>query len=76
MKLDKNKIFLILMCLYPISIIVGPSISLLNTLLIVLIYLIFFFNEDHYKFLFKDKILKFFSYILLLNNKYFIFNKL
>ena len=76
MKLDKNKIFLILMCLYPISIIVGPSISLLNTLLIVLIYLIFFFNEDHYKFLFKDKILKvfFLIYFYLIINTLFSIN--
>ena len=76
MKLDKNKIFLILMCLYPISIIVGPSISLLNTLLIVLIYIIFFFNEDHYKFLFKDKILKvfFLIYFYLIINTLFSIN--
>ena len=76
MYLDKNRIFLTLMCLYPISIIVGPSISLLNTLLIILIYLIFFFKEYHYKFLFKDNILKvfFLIYFYLIINTLFSIN--
>ena len=70
MIIDKNKIFFVLISLYPILIIVGPLTSLLNTLLIGLIYLIFFFKEYHYKILYKNKTLK----ILLLLYIYLIFN--
>ena len=70
MIIDKNKIFFILLSLYPILIIAGPLTSLLNTLLIGLIYLIFFFKDDHYKILYKNKPLK----ILLLLYVYLIFN--
>ena len=70
MIIDKNKILFVLITLYPILIIVGPLTSLLNTLFIGLIYLIFFFKEAHYKILYKNKTLK----ILLLLYIYLIFN--
>ena len=69
MVIDKNKIFFVLISLYPILIIVGPLTSLFNTLLIGLVYLIFFFKEDHCK-IFKNNTLK----ILLLLYIYLIFN--
>ena len=70
MIIDKNKILFVLITLYPILIIVGPLTSLLNTLFIGLIYLIFFFKEAHYKILYKNKTLK----ILFLLYIYLIFN--
>ena len=70
MTIDKNKILFILITLYPILIIIGPLTSLLNTLFIGLIYLIFFFKDAHYKILYKNKTIK----ILLLLYIYLIFN--
>ena len=70
MTIDKNKIFFILISLYPILIIAGPLTSFINTLLIGLIYLIFFFKDGHHKILYKSKTLK----ILLLIYVYLIFN--
>ena len=70
MIINKNKILFVLITLYPISIIVGPLTSLLNTLFIGLIYLIFFFKDAHYKILYKNKTVK----ILLLLYIYLIFN--
>ena len=70
MTLDKNKFFFILMSFYPLSIIIGPLISLINTIIIILFYLLFFFKEQHYKFIFKDKNLK----ILLVIYLYLIAN--
>ena len=72
MTIDKNKIFFILMSLYPLSIIAGPLISLINTLSIIFVYLLFFFKEDHYKLLFKNQTLK----ILIGMYLYLIFNSL
>ena len=51
-------------------IIAGPLTSLFNTLIIVLFYLIFFFKDEHYKILYKNRTLK----ILLLLYLYLIFN--
>ena len=72
MTLDKNKFFFILMSFYPLSIIIGPLISLINTIIIILFYSLFFFKEQHYKFIFKDKNLK----ILLVIYLYLIANTL
>jgi len=76
MTIDKNKIFFILMSLYPLSIIVGPLISLINTLSIIFIYMLFFFRENHYKFLIKNESLKilFGIYIYLIFNSLFSIN--
>ncbi len=49
--------------MYPLSIIIGSSISLINTLSIILIYLIFFFKEAHYKFLLKNRTIRAFLFI-------------
>ena len=76
MTIDKNKIFFILMSLFPLSIIVGPLISLINTLSIIFIYMLFFFRENHYKFLIKNESLKilFGIYIYLIFNSLFSIN--
>jgi len=76
MIIDKNKIFFVLISLYPILIIAGPLTSLFNTFIIGLIYLIFFFKDEHYKFLYKNIILKIllFLYIYLLFNTFFSLN--
>ena len=70
MTIDKNKIFFILMSIYPVSIILGPAISLFNTLLIILIYLLFSFKKKHFEFLQKNNTIKaFFAiYIYLIIN--------
>ena len=70
MIINRNKIFFVLISLYPILIIVGPLTSLFNTIFMGLIYLTFFFKEDHYKILYKNKTLR----ILLLLYIYLIFN--
>lgn len=70
MAIDKNKIFLILISIYPISIIIGPLVSLLNTLCLIAIYLFFSIKEGHFKYLYKDKTLKIFFVLYL----YLIFN--
>ena len=49
-----DRIYFILVSLFPLSIVIGPSISLINTILIILLYLLFFFKDAHYKFLYKD----------------------
>ena len=76
MTIDMNKIFFILMSLFPLSIIVGPLISLINTLSIIFIYMLFFFRENHYKFLIKNESLKilFGIYIYLIFNSLFSIN--
>lgn len=76
MTIDKNKIFFILMSLYPLSIIAGPLISLINTLSIIFIYMLFFFRENHYKFLIKNESLKilFGIYVYLIFNSLFSIN--
>ena len=73
MVIDKNKIFFVLISFYPILIIAGPLTSLFNTLMIGLIYLIFFFKNEHYKFLYKNITLKIllFLYLYLLFNTFF-----
>ena len=76
MIIDKNKIFFVLISFYPILIITGPLTSLFNTLMIGLIYLIFFFKNEHYKFLYKNITLKIllFLYLYLLFNTFFSIN--
>ena len=64
------------MSLFPISIIAGPSVSLTNTLLIISIYFLFFFDQKHYKFLFKNDTIKLFLliYFCLIVNSLFSLN--
>tara|TARA_Y100000992_G_scaffold250401_1_gene182381 strand:+ start:1849 stop:3117 length:1269 start_codon:yes stop_codon:yes gene_type:complete len=70
MTIDKNKIFFILMSIYPLSIVLGPSISLINTLLIITIYFLFSYKNKHFEFLQKNNTIKalFAIYIYLIIN--------
>ncbi len=66
------KFYNILFILIPLSIILGPTISLINIFLLILVYFILHFKGDHFQFIFKNKTLIF----LLLLNIYLIFNTL
>ena len=66
------KFFFSLFSILPISIIAGPTVSLINVLLIVFLYFFVFFKNKHYKFLFKDKTIC----LLLIICIYLIFNSL
>ena len=75
MTINKNKIFFILMSLFPISIIIGSSISLVNIMLIILIYFVSFFKQEHYKFIFKNitiKLLFIIFFCLIINSLFSI----
>ena len=72
MLINDNKIFFSLFSILPISIIAGPTVSLINVLLIVFLYFFVFFKNKHYKFLFKDKTIS----LLLIICIYLIFNSL
>ncbi len=76
MSIDKNKIFFILISSYPVSIIIGPSVSLVNTVFIIGVYLLIFFKNEHYKFLFKNQTLRMFLllYLYLIINSLFSIN--
>ena len=65
-----NKPFLILFSFLPLSIVIGPSISLFNILILVLMYLYVFFYENHYKFLKNSNVVKllFLIYLYLIIN--------
>ena len=70
MRIIQNNIFFILLTFLPISIIVGPAVSLFNIVLIGVIYSYFFIKFDHFKFLYKNDTIK----ILLALYLYLIFN--
>tara|TARA_B100001057_G_C22770180_1_gene919243 strand:- start:63 stop:1325 length:1263 start_codon:yes stop_codon:yes gene_type:complete len=65
-----EKFFSIFLLIIPISILIGPSISLLNIIFLGGFYLYFFIKLKHYDFLFKDKTIRIFSILYL----YLIFN--
>ena len=65
-----EKIFSILLLLIPISIIIGPSVSLINITMMSVVYLFYFLKFKHYSFLFKNNTIK----ILLFLYIYLIFN--
>ncbi len=67
-----NKIFFIFFSTLPISIIVGPSISLINLLILIFFYCYIFFNEDHYKLFLSNTVLK----LLIVAYIYLIFNSI
>ncbi len=67
-----NKIFFILLLFVPLSILVGPSVSLINMVTISLMYLFFFLKFKHYNFLIKDNTVR----ILLFLYLYLVFNTL
>ena len=72
MNLLSEKIFFIFLIIIPLSILVGPSVSLLNIILMASSYLYFFLKLKHYNFLLKDNTVR----ILLVLYIYLIFNTL
>ena len=66
------KFYNLLFIFIPISIILGPTISLINIFLLILIYLFRYFKIDHFKLIFKNKTLffLFFLYIYLIFNTF------
>ncbi len=65
-----NKIFFILLLFFPLSVLVGPSISLINIVITSAIYLYFFLKFKHYNFLLKDKTVRLLTFLYL----YLVFN--
>ena len=72
LKQKLNNISFILFLILPLTIIVGPSVSLINVFLIILLYLYNFFNYKHYKFLFNNNTLK----LLIILNLYLVLNSI
>ncbi len=72
MRIIQDNIFFILLTFLPISIIIGPAVSLVNIVLIGVTYLYFFFKYDHYKYLLKNDVIKIFLILYL----YLILNTL
>ena len=64
-----EKIFSILLLLIPLSIIIGPSVSLINITMMSVVYL-FFLKFKHYNFLLKNNTIKIFLFLYI----YLIFN--
>jgi len=69
-KNDFNNFFFIFFSLLPLSIVLGPSISLFNIIILILIYLYIFFHKDHYKILINNNVIKLLFFIFF----YLIFN--
>ena len=67
-----EKIFFIFLIIIPLSILIGPSVSLINVILMASTYLYFFLKLKHYNFLLKDNTVR----ILLFLYIYLIFNTL
>ena len=65
-----NKIFFILLLFFPLSVLVGPSISLINIVITSAMYLYFFLKFKHYNFLLKDKTVRLLIFLYL----YLVFN--
>ena len=70
MSINDNKIFFLLFSILPLSIVVGPSVSLLNILFIIFLYFFIFFKNKHYEVIYKDNTIRllFFIYIYLIIN--------
>ena len=70
MSINDNKIFFLLFSILPLSIVVGPSVSLLNILFIIFLYFFIFFKNKHYELIYKDNTIRllFFIYIYLIIN--------
>ena len=69
---SSEKIFFILFLLVPLSILIGPSVSLINIITMSIMYLYFFLKLKHYNFLIKDNTVR----ILLFLYIYLLFNTL
>ena len=76
MLIDNNKFFFSLLSILPISIVLGPTISLINILLIVFLYFFIFFKYKHYEFLFENNTIRllFIIYIYLIFNSFISIN--
>ena len=72
MKIAQDHIFFILLIFLPLSIIVGPALSLVNIILLGVTYLFFFFKYEHFKYLFKNNTIRIFLILYL----YLILNTL
>ncbi len=72
MLISYNKIFFSLFAILPISIVVGPTVSLTNILLIVFFYFFIFFKDRHYEFIFTNNtvLLLFIIYVYLIVNSF------
>ena len=70
MSINDNKIFFILLSILPLSIVAGPSVSLINISFITILYFFIFIKRRHYEFLYKDKTVR----LLLLIYIYLILN--
>ena len=66
-----NTYFLVLFSIIPVSILLGPAISLINILLIVLTFLIIFYKQENF-ILLKDQTIL----LLIILYIYFIFIKI
>ena len=60
MKIIQDNIFFILLTFLPISIIIGSAVSIVNIVLLGVVYLYFFFKYDHFKYLLKNNTIKIF----------------
>ena len=76
MKIIQNNIFFILLTFLPISIIIGSAVSIVNIVLLGVIYLYFFFKCDHFKHLLKNNTIKIFLilYLYLVLNTFISLN--
>ena len=70
MSINDNKIFFILLSILPLSIVAGPSVSLINISFITILYFFIFIKRRHYEFLYKDKTVR----LLLIIYIYLIIN--
>jgi len=67
-----EKLFFTFLSILPLSIIIGPLVSLINIIILGIIYLYFFYKFSHYNFLLKNNTIR----ILLILYLYLIFNSL
>ena len=76
MLIDNNKFFFSLLSILPISIVLGPTISLINILLIIFLYFSIFFKYKHYGFIFENNTIRllFIIYIYLIFNSFISIN--
>ncbi len=76
MLINNSKIFFLLFSILPVSIVIGPSISLLNISFIIFLYFFSFIRNKHYEFLYKDNTLRllFVVYTYLIINSFISIN--
>ena len=72
MRVSQDNILFILLAFLPLSMIIGPAVSLVNIIFTGVTYLFFFFKHNHFKYLFKNVTLRVFLILYL----YLILNTL